>query len=151
MPFFGRPIYAEDVLSRLQLQGLTPVLAHPERIEAFQRDPDLLVDFVERGMLCQITAGSTIGVFGRRVQRFTTHLLRRNLVHIMSSDTHRPRGPRSPELGPGIAALTRLVGEVSAMAMVTDTPRAILEDLAVEVEQPRSYESIRHWWQFWKG
>ena len=150
MPFVGRPMYVEDVLYRLQLQGLIPVLAHPERIETFQRDPKLLLDLVERGMLSQITAGSAIGVFGRRVQRFTAHLLRRNLVHVMSSDTHQPRGPRSPELGPGVAALTRLVGEVSATAMVVDTPRAILGDLAVEVDLPKSYESIRHWWRFWK-
>ena len=150
MPFVGRPMYADDVLYRLQLQGLTPVLAHPERIEAFQRDPGLLLDLVERGMLSQITAGSTVGVFGRRVQRFTAHLLRRNLAHVMSSDTHRARGPRSPDLGPGIAALTRLVGEVSAMAMVVDTPGAILGGLAVEVDPPRSYGSVRHWWRFWK-
>jgi protein-tyrosine phosphatase len=150
LPFVGTPMYAEDVLNKLQLQGLTPVLAHPERIEAFQRNPELLLDFVERGMLSQVTAGSAIGVFGRRVQRFTAHLLKRNLVHVMSSDTHRPSGPRSPRLGPGIAAVTRLVGEVSATAMVMDNPRAILEDLVVEVDPPRSYESIRRWWQFWK-
>ncbi len=150
MPFFGRPMYAEDVLYRLQLQELTPVLAHPERIETFQRDPNLLQDYVERGMLSQITAGSTVGLFGQRVQRFTAHILRRNLVHVMSSDTHGPIGPRSPTLGPGIAALTSLVGEVSAMAMVMDTPRAVLENRPVEVDPPRSYEGIRRWWRFWK-
>ena len=31
LPFFGTPNYLDDVLFRLQLQGLTPVLAHPER------------------------------------------------------------------------------------------------------------------------
>ncbi|MDP7534392.1 MAG: capsular biosynthesis protein, partial [SAR202 cluster bacterium] len=58
MPFFGRPNYVEEVLFQLQLQGMTPVLAHPERIEAFQRDPDLLAKFVNIGMLTQVTAGS---------------------------------------------------------------------------------------------
>ena len=105
-----------------------------------------LLDWKGKGL----SVGSTVGVFGRRVQRFTAHLLRRNLAHVMSSDTHGPTGPRSPELGPGIAALTRLVGEVSARAMVVDTPRAILEGLAVEVDPPRSYASTRHWWRFWK-
>ena len=28
-PFFGRPNYLEDVLFQIQIQGLTPVLAHP--------------------------------------------------------------------------------------------------------------------------
>jgi hypothetical protein len=34
--------------------------------------------------------------------------------------------------------------------MVVDTPRAILEGLAVEVDPPRSNASTRHWWRFWK-
>ena len=46
MPFFGRPNYIEDVMFRLQAQGVTPVLAHPERIQAFQQNPDLLANFV---------------------------------------------------------------------------------------------------------
>ena len=149
MPFTGRPIYLEDKLYQLQSLGFTPILAHPERIETFQRDPELLLNFVNRGMLSQITAGSTVGVFGRRVQQFTTNLLKRNLVHVVASDTHRPDGPRSPKLGPGIAAVTRLVGETSAMGMVIDTPRAILGNLPVEVDKPRSYDSVRRWWQFW--
>ena len=70
MPFFGRPDYVQGVLFTLQEQGRVPVLAHPERIEAFQTDPDLLAGFVERGMLSQITAGSLIGHFGDRVRRF---------------------------------------------------------------------------------
>ena len=65
MPFFGRPDWVEDTLSRIQNRGLTPVLAHPERIEAFQQDPDLLATFIERGMLSQITAGSVDRYMGR--------------------------------------------------------------------------------------
>ena len=42
MPFLGRPDWVEYTLSGIQHLGLTPVLAHPERIEAFQHDPDLL-------------------------------------------------------------------------------------------------------------
>ena len=68
MPFFGRPDWVGDTLSRIQNQGLTPVLAHPERIEAFQQDPDLLATFIERGMLSQITAGSVVGTWGEQVQ-----------------------------------------------------------------------------------
>ena len=61
LPFFGYPNYAEEVLFQLQLKGVTPVLAHPERIEAFQRNPELLVAFVEKGMLSQITGGEHRG------------------------------------------------------------------------------------------
>ena len=75
MPFFGRPDFIERTLFEVQAMGLTPVLAHPERIEAFQQDVGLLAAFVERGMLSQITAGSIVGTWGDEVKRFTHELL----------------------------------------------------------------------------
>ena len=148
LPFFGYPNYAEDVLFRLQLQGVTPVLAHPERIEAFQRHPDLLAGFVERGMLSQITAGSIVGHFGGDVKRITSRLLRRGLVHIIASDTHFSEGRRSPKLPPGKEAAANIVGEERAQSMVLDTPKAVLDNRTVEVEPPQKEERSRRWWRF---
>jgi protein-tyrosine phosphatase len=149
MPFFGKPNYIEDVLFKVQLQGITPVLAHPERIEAFQNDVDLLASFVERGMLSQVTAGSVIGYFGKRVQAITNNMLQRNLVHVLASDTHFARGSRSPKLGIGIEAASTFVGEEAALAMVVDTPKAILEDQTFEVARPLESVAVRKWWKFW--
>ena len=123
LPFFGYPNYVEEVLFQLQLKGVTPVLAHPERIEAFQREPDLLAEFVDKGMLSQITAGSIVGHFNRRVRRVTRKLLQRGLVHIIASDTHFPGGPRSPRLAHGVEAAARIVGHEKALTMVQDTPK----------------------------
>ena len=143
MPFFGRPDWVEDTLSGIQDQGLTPVLAHPERIEAFQQDPDLLADFIERGMLSQITAGSVVGTWGGQVKRFTHELLRSRMAHVMASDTHAPTGRRSPNLGIGIDAAAHLVGPQAATAMVTDTPKAILDNRPVVTETPRITEKVQ--------
>ena len=150
MPFFGRPNYVEDVLFKIQVQGLTPVLAHPERIEAFQRDPELLVSFVARGMLSQITAGSVVGHFGTKVKRFTRTLLQRGLVHVIASDTHFPDGPRFPSLLSGVEDATKIIGIEKAQAMVVTTPKAILENLDVEVESPTEEIRARPAWQFWR-
>ena len=143
MPFFGRPDWVEDTLSRIQSQGLTPILAHPERIEAFQQDPDLLADFIERGMLSQITAGSAVGTWGDRVKHFTHELLRRRMAHVMASDAHAPTGRRSPNLGIGIEAAAHLVGPQAATAMVTDTPKAILDNRQVVIDTPRRTEKAK--------
>ena len=136
MPFFGRPDFIEPALDEVMEMGLIPVLAHPERIEAFQNDPDMLKGFIERGMLSQITAGSVIGYWGEEVKRLTLALLGGKMAHVMASDTHHPDGKRSPRLGIGIEAAARIVGMEAAKAMVTDTPRAILNDEPVEVEAP---------------
>ena len=149
LPFFGYPNYAEDILFQIQVQGVTPVLAHPERIEAIQRNPNLLAGFVERGMLSQVTAGSVVGHFGGKVRRITRSLLKRGLVHIIASDTHFPGGPRSPLLTPGMEAAASIVGYERARAMVVGTPKAILDDLPVEVELPSRVATSRRWWRPW--
>ena len=132
MPFFGRPDYIEKTLAEVQDMGLTPVLAHPERIEAFQRDVSLLASFVRRGMLSQITAGSVVGTWGEEVMRFTRELLHMRLAHVMASDTHSATGLRSPKLGIGVETAASIVGPDHARMMVVDTPLAILEDRPVD-------------------
>ena len=149
LPFFGRPNYVEDILFQLQGEGLIPVLAHPERLEVFNTEPDLLVSLVDRGMLTQVTAGSVLGHFGRHVRKFTVTLLRRGLVHILASDTHFPGGPRSPRLVPGVEGASKIVGEERALAMVVDTPRAVLENGEVVIPAVRAPAGSRRWWRFW--
>jgi protein-tyrosine phosphatase len=146
MPFFDRPNYLEETLFQLQLQGITPVLAHPERIECIQKDPELLAGFVNRGMLSQITAGSLLGYFGADVRRFTEELVLRGLAHVIASDCHYASGPRSPKLTAGVEAAAKLVGSERARTMVEGTPRTILENREVNAEPPEKAEKKRKWW-----
>ena len=131
MPFFGgieEHDYVEDALLGLQAQGLTPVFAHPERLEAFQRQPRLLERYIGMGMLSQLTRGSLLGHWGEEIRQFSLELLRNGMAHILSSDTHSPRPPRTPELGEALKITAEVVGSEKANAMVNDIPRAILED-----------------------
>ena len=150
LPFFGRPNYVEEVLFQVQSRGLTPVLAHPERLEVFHAEPELLVTLVERGMLTQVTAGSLEGYFGKNVRKFTEALFRHGLVHILASDTHFPGGPRSPKLTPGVEAASKIVGQEQARNMVVATPKAVLDDLPIDVPSPGPWEASSRWWQFWQ-
>ena len=136
MPFFGRPDFIEDTIAEVQSLGLVPVLAHPERIEAFQHDPKLLWRFVKSGMLSQITSGSVIGYWGEEVQMFTHSILELGMAHVMASDTHYAVGGRSPQMDVGLKAAAEIVGLDAALAMLVDTPKAILEDRLVETETP---------------
>ncbi len=131
MPFFGdikEHDYVEGALLDLQSLGLTPVFAHPERIEAFQRQPALLERYIGMGMLSQLTRGSLLGHWGEEMHQFSLELLRNGMAHILSSDTHSPQPPRTPELGEALKVASGVVGYQKAKAMVIDTPRAILEN-----------------------
>ncbi|MCL5982075.1 MAG: hypothetical protein M1571_06130, partial [Firmicutes bacterium] len=91
LPFEEIPSCTENVLFSLLLDGITPILAHPERNARLREDPALLATLVERGALVQINTGSLTGEFGSRVQKLAEELARQGLVHFMGSDAHCPR------------------------------------------------------------
>jgi protein-tyrosine phosphatase len=131
-PFIGRLV--ED----LQQAGFGVLLAHPERIGAFQRNIGLLESLVDAGCLCSVTAGSLTGQFGGAVKRFTQELFARALVHNLASDAHDAEY-RSPALRPQLdQAVAELPELRSSLGWLTvEVPRAILTGATPAGEPPR--------------
>ena len=111
----GMPPNLEQVLARFLDQGVTPILAHPERSAHLQHHLDKLSSWVERGCLAQLTGDALTGRMGPRLQTAALEVLRRRLAHFVASDGHDPirRPPRLLEayrtvgerLSPALAAL----------------------------------------------
>jgi protein-tyrosine phosphatase len=116
------------ILDAIHRRGHWIVLAHPERSPVFLRHPRRLEGLVSQGMLCSITAGSLVGVFGSDVRRFALALMREGLVHNVTSDAH-DAVHRPPVLRSDILAAAADAPELSArLEWLTDeVPRAILE------------------------
>lgn len=90
----------EAAVNALRARGHRNILlAHPERVPAFQRDPEMLARLVADGVLTSVTAGAFTGRFGKDVQRFARRLLADGLVHDVASDAHSTVR-RPPEIGP---------------------------------------------------
>ncbi len=113
LPDAGIPTRIHDVLYRLRVDGLTPILTHPERNATLQRSRDLLREWMGSDLLVQITAGSLTGAFGKTARKMAWELLEHNWVHFVASDAHnldrRPPGMReaykavASRFSPGIA------------------------------------------------
>lgn len=84
------PPYFADLVHELRVMGKTPIIAHPERNAAVAGEPELLAQWIELGALCQITSGSLTGLFGKRIQQMALRLCKRQYVHFIASDGHRP-------------------------------------------------------------
>jgi protein-tyrosine phosphatase len=125
-PYQQTPIRAEETVFQLKVAGVTPVLAHPERIAYFTADLARLEKMVRLGCLTQVTAAALTGGFGSKTRDFTRRLLERNLVHVISSDAHDPIY-RPPMLSKARDAAAEVVGVERARAMVVDVPRAICD------------------------
>jgi protein-tyrosine phosphatase len=136
-PYTGPAPFIDRMVYDLQLKGFQIVLAHPERIGAFQRNIDALEKLVDQGVLCSVTAGSVSGQFGGPVKRFTQELFARGLVHNLASDAHDAvhRAPAlRPVLDKAAAELPEL--EQSLGWLTLEVPRAILAGEPIQGAPP---------------
>lgn len=131
LPFDSLPDYTDEVLTRLQGQGFTPVIAHPERQADIMNDPSIMGKLVELGMLGQVTSTCILGRFGDEERKVAETLLRNGWVHVISTDCHRPTGPRAPRMAEAVTEAGKYIGMERARAMAIKAPQAILAGLSL--------------------
>ena len=138
--------YTDDVLFQIALDGYVPLLAHVERIGPVQERPDRIEELVQRGSFTQVTAASLLGSFGEEARRTAEALLKRGLVHVIASDTHRPEGDREPLLAAAHDRLVELAGEDAANAALYANPAAAVRSEPLSPVEP--HPRPRHRWWF---
>lgn len=119
------PQYTGRVIFELLIQGVVPVVAHPERNAGFIKDPSLLYELIARGALTQVTAGSINGRFGSGAAAAARLFLEHGCAHFIASDAHSPRG-RAPVLTEAMEEATRILGMDRAGWLVRDNPRRVV-------------------------
>ena len=78
-----------ETLYELQLKGITPIIAHPERYLKFIENEILINEFIKEGYLFQLNTGSLRGDFGKNVKRFAEKLVKNKVYSFIGSDGHR--------------------------------------------------------------
>src|SRR5262249_60505207 len=109
---------------KLRLLGITPIMAHPERVAYYLEDFDRVAASVRLGALTQVTGNSITGRFGTKARDFAVRMLERNLIHLLASDSHDVRY-RPPILSDGRDAVTKLAGAAPARRLGEDNPPAL--------------------------
>lgn len=125
LPLVDIPVATPEIFFQVQLRGVTPVLAHPERNRYLVEHPEALRDLVERGVEVQVDAGSLAGVFGRKARKAARLLLKEEAAKLVASDAHGALG-RGPDLSDAARALERLLGEKAVRTIMEVNPRLVL-------------------------
>jgi len=126
-PYYGWPLGLADGLFTLRAEGITPVLAHPERNAEVQAHPDRLSQLVDSGVLVQVTAASVDGRIGKRAEECGLLLVREGLAHLIASDAHH-----ASVRAVGMAAAAKAVGGGALGQWLTwDVPAAIIGDTPI--------------------
>ena len=117
-PWFGDSTM-ERLVRRIRAEGLTPILAHPERRAAWRRqppDPGFAERMKEAGALLQIDASGLTGADGPNTDVEARRLLREGLVDLIGSDGHGDRSPVRLDIARAMAA--EVIGETAATRLV---------------------------------
>lgn len=131
LPFGGYPTFVPELIFNLQLQGVTPVLAHPERSAMSRSNPASIQELADKGALLQVNADSLAGRGGRAVAGLAQRLARSHSIWAIASDCHDVRS-RPPKLTVARRALRKFGGDAAFDEYTTRNPGRILKALAAE-------------------
>lgn len=123
--FNESPEYMDDMLRSLADCGYRPVVAHPERYEAVQKDPALAEKWFAAGYVLQLNKGSLLGAFGPKVQLAATRLLNAGFVHLIASDAHSI-SHRTTDMRPLRQWLSRECPEEYIRVLLDENPQRLI-------------------------
>lgn len=122
----------EHIVYDIIRKGIIPIIAHPERIKPWQRDPQQLEELINLGCPMQVDIGSFLGTLGPGAEKLSHLLFERYAVHLVGSDSHN-MSSRTLYTKPGYDWLTERYGVEYADLMLKLNPAKIIAGESVEV------------------
>lgn len=139
LPLNAEPLNLYDVIYEMQQYKIVPVLAHPERYSFIRKEPELLYDLAQKGVLMQCNFGSIIGQYGNSVKMFVKKMFENNYVHFLGSDVHRQNTiyKKIPEC---LMEIEKIIGEEKLKQITTINPALALANKRIDVDTPMKFE-----------
>lgn len=88
LPLYEMPRLVSEFIFHCKLEGITPILAHPERYPYLRKNLSSLMEWQRQGCLMQVNAGSLLGHFGERAMLFAQKIVRSKMANFIASDAH---------------------------------------------------------------
>jgi protein-tyrosine phosphatase len=150
VPDYGLPRGLTEIFYQLQIAGLTPILTHPERNPTLQSDQPRIVEWLRRGILIQVTAGSLLGRMGKHAERMAHQLLANRWVHFLATDAHNTTS-RPPKMREAFELVAKKYGADYAHLLCVSNPLAAFtgKPMPPQLEPLNLYEDVKEksWWQ----
>jgi protein-tyrosine phosphatase len=117
------PPSLESSLFDLRVAGRLPVMAHPERYAALQRDP-ALAEKLSRQAAFLVDLAALSGKGRRAEVKAARRLLEDGVAHAVTSDMHRPDDSRA--VADGVTWIKKRLGDRALTQLLDENPRRIL-------------------------
>jgi protein-tyrosine phosphatase len=118
------PVAFEQLVFKLGLKGLRPILAHPERYAPLFKRTTPIERFLDQDLGLQLDLMSLVGKYGRAAKRAAERMLEEGVYTIAASDAHRPED--APRVADALERLKRLVGPDETQILLRDNPSRLL-------------------------
>ena len=147
LPMSDYPHHVDELLFQLSLQGITPILAHPERNTVIMQKPEIVENLIERDVLIQVNSGSITGMFGRRVRKITLDLINKGFVHFVASDCHSYEN-RPMLLSKAYKVVQNICGEQRAELLFSINPSRVILGENIDSYMKEGITSNKGWQQY---
>lgn len=150
LPDYALPMGLTEAFYQMRIDGLTPILTHPERNRTLQKDQSRLLEWLRGGMLVQITAGSIVGRMGKQAEKMAHELLANRWVHFIATDAHNTTS-RPPLMHEAFEVVAKKYGPDYAHLLCTSNPLAAFmgKTMPPQPEPLNLYAEYKEqsWWQ----
>jgi protein-tyrosine phosphatase len=117
------PPAIDQQLFQMRLRGQLPVMAHPERYLAIQRDIDGAAKLARSAALL-VDLGALDGAHGKAEMKTARRLILDGLAHAAASDVHTPEDQAA--VAAGMAWIRKQRGDAMLDRLLGENPRRIL-------------------------
>jgi len=135
LPMNSKIMYLEDAIHKLLSMNLIPIIAHPERYSYVQRNPNIIIDLVQKGVLFQANYGSIIGIYGKKPKKTVEKLLKNNMIHFLGSDIHRQHTIYN-NMGEILKSLEKLMNKETIKLLTQKNPMNIINNEKIDIPNP---------------
>lgn len=118
------PVGSDKLTQWLIKRNITPIIAHPERNQIFQSQPERLKAFINQGCLLQVTGSALLGNFGQTAKETALELLKSNKITLLASDAHNINY-RPPLLSDCYEFVKNEVSDLQARMLLINNPKQI--------------------------
>ncbi|MBP3920689.1 MAG: hypothetical protein J6D28_03895 [Bacilli bacterium] len=101
---------AVDIVYELKINGITPIIAHPERYKFIQDDISKIDVFIDEGALFQANYGSILGIYGNKAKKTVKKLLKNDSISFLGTDIHYPNSKIYSEMDNIVKKISKIIG-----------------------------------------
>ena len=125
LPMHNQILGLERVIQNIISQGITLIIAHPERYSYVQKNYKILNELADMGVLFQANYGSCIGEYGKEAEKTLKKLLKANRISFFGTDCHRAGSVycQMPEV---LKKLEKMIGKEKLEELTTINPQKLI-------------------------